>query len=379
MQANFDAKKPITTHEALWLVPWPAADVVGALQTPVRLTEAGNEVESFGFVAGADPAELVITTTNSLLRDSEKRTAVLDLAKGGESQLIAPDVFASSVLPVALAVGAAPAGSYATVSEREGQLQKIVLGKAEGLELPHPQHVYENDFRLETLQYSAKDGTPLAALLCQRKSGATKGLLVHVHGGPAIALTADLSAAIGHTRYPYRHLLAAGFAVLTPAFRGTLGFGDDFAAANVGQQGKADLQDVMDGIQHVRDEKLLEENALSKVGIFGGSYGGYLTLRASSEHPAAFAAAVSMWPFVSNRYMTLEGGDFTWEEEYISEVTTADGKIAWPLTAEDESSDVFHQLHKVRMTLLLADADGGGATAADADAVAHADAGCCCC
>merc|ERR1712032_1313664 len=50
---------------------------------------------------------------------------------------------------------------------------------------------------------------------------------------------------------------------------------------------------------------------------WGGSYGGYLTLRAMSVDPERFGAGVAQYGFVHNRWMTYEGGDFTWEDEYL--------------------------------------------------------------
>merc|ERR1712176_1592037 len=54
-----------------------------------------------------------------------------------------------------------------------------------------------------------------------------------------------------------------------------------------------------------------------KTGIWGGSYGGYMTIRAMSTAPERFAAGVALYGFVHNRWMTYEGGDFTWEDEYL--------------------------------------------------------------
>jgi hypothetical protein len=59
-----------------------------------------------------------------------------------------------------------------------------------------------------------------------------------------------------------------------------------------------------------------------------------------------FAAGVAMYGFVHNRWMTLEGGDFTWEEEYL-------GQLKWPLSEHDQRSDVFNQIHLIDKPLLL--------------------------
>lgn len=57
----------------------------------------------------------------------------------------------------------------------------------------------------------------------------TAPLIVHAHGGPAVGFGEERSIAANCTRYPYRHLLMAGYRVFMPLFRGTMGFGDEFS------------------------------------------------------------------------------------------------------------------------------------------------------
>ena len=61
-----------------------------------------------------------------------------------------------------------------------------------------------------------------------------------------------------HTRYPYRHLLKAGYKVFMPCYRGTLGYGDAWAQGNIKKQGfieGGDLGDILDGIDHLRQSE----------------------------------------------------------------------------------------------------------------------------
>jgi hypothetical protein len=96
-------------------------------------------------------------------------------------------------------------------------------------------------------------------------------LIVHAHGGPAVATAKLRSAAANTTRYPFRHLLKAGYRVFQPFFRGGLGFGDEFSQANIGSQGStdSDLGDILSGLDHLIRERRLE--CEGKIGIFGGS------------------------------------------------------------------------------------------------------------
>ena len=79
----------------------------------------------------------------------------------------------------------------------------------------------------------------------------------------------------------------------------------------------------------------------------GGSYGGYMTLRAMAICPERFATGIAQYGFVQNRWMTNEGGDYTWEDEYLGH------KTRWPLSEEDQRSDVYNHLASIRKPLLL--------------------------
>ena len=85
----------------------------------------------------------------------------------------------------------------------------------------------------------------------------------------------------------------------------------------------------------------------AEVGIFGGSYGGYMTLRALSMVPDRFTAGVAMYGFLMNRWMTFEGGDMTWETEYIGDPNR------WPLTDDMQQHDVFDKLANVASPVLF--------------------------
>ena len=79
----------------------------------------------------------------------------------------------------------------------------------------------------------------------------------------------------------------------------------------------------------------------------GGSYGGYMTLRAMAICPERFATGIAQYGFVQNRWMTNEGGDYTWEDEYLGH------KTRWPLSEEDQRSDVYNHLASITAPLLL--------------------------
>jgi dipeptidyl aminopeptidase/acylaminoacyl peptidase len=205
-----------------------------------------------------------------------------------------------------------------------------------------------SQLEMKRVEWAAKDGTRLVgAIYHQVGLPSTAPLLVHTHGGPAIMLPCDRQAAANNTRYPYRHLLLAGYRVFTPLYRGTLGMGNTFALANYRSQGSldGDLGDIIQGIEQLHLDKLLD--CRGKIGMFGGSYGGYMTIRALAIAPDVFCAGVAMYGFVMQRWMTFEGGDFTWEDEYYG------ARNVWPVPKHTTDSDTFSILSQITSPMLL--------------------------
>lgn len=97
--------------------------------------------------------------------------------------------------------------------------------------------------------------------------------IVFVHGGPTAQ---DLDSFVG----TYQILVQEGFVVFRPNFRGSTGYGSAFQRANHKEVGKADLLDIVTGV-----EMLIKKYKVNpkKVAITGGSYGGYMTLRALTK------------------------------------------------------------------------------------------------
>ena len=118
-----------------------------------------------------------------------------------------------------------------------------------------------------------------------RASGAKRPMIVSVHGGPAAASTPRF---IG--RGTTRDLLRAGYAVFLPNPRGSFGQGEAFAAANVKDFGYGDLRDILAGVDAAeRADPSIDD---ARLGITGGSYGGFMTMWAVTQ-TNRFKAAVA--------------------------------------------------------------------------------------
>ena len=98
-------------------------------------------------------------------------------------------------------------------------------------------------------------------------------LIVDVHGGPSWAYTENWG-------YWSQMLASAGFAVLQPNVRGSLGHGVAFTDAVVGDMGGKDFQDVMRGVDYLIEQGLVDA---ARVGIMGWSYGGFMTAWAVTQ------------------------------------------------------------------------------------------------
>jgi dipeptidyl aminopeptidase/acylaminoacyl peptidase len=115
------------------------------------------------------------------------------------------------------------------------------------------------------------------------KTGKTYPLVVTVHGGPSAAC---LSAWDGRSAGT---LSAMGYFALCPNPRGSYGQGEAFTQANVKDFGGGDFRDIMAGVDAMIKEYPIDNR---KLGIFGHSYGGYMTMWAET-HTNRFAAAVA--------------------------------------------------------------------------------------
>lgn len=158
-------------------------------------------------------------------------------------------------------------------------------GQTERLYRSRPELPSENLASMKAIRYQARDGLEIPAYLTLPKGKAPEDLpvVINPHGGPWARDTWGYSA--------YAQFLAnRGYAVLQPNFRGSTGYGQDFLNAGNGEWGDAMQDDLTDGAQYLVDEGIADPE---RIGIFGGSYGGYATLAGLAFTPQRYAAGVS--------------------------------------------------------------------------------------
>lgn len=139
---------------------------------------------------------------------------------------------------------------------------------------------------MKAIRYKSSDGLEIPAYLTIPKgtSGKNLPLLVIPHGGPwhrdswGFASLAQFFA-------------NRGYAVLMPNFRGSTGYGKRFIDAGNNQWGDKMQDDITWGVKHLVGEGIADSK---RVGILGGSYGGYATLAGVTYTPDLYAAAVAI-------------------------------------------------------------------------------------
>ncbi len=107
-------------------------------------------------------------------------------------------------------------------------------------------------------------------------------VLVRPHGGPSSQWT--------NRWHPFAQLLTQrGYAVFAPNVRGSTGYGTLFENLNDGAWGQGDLEDLIAGTRAVTERPEVRND---RIGIWGVSYGGFLTLAAITRYPEFFTCAV---------------------------------------------------------------------------------------
>ena len=155
---------------------------------------------------------------------------------------------------------------------------------------PHIGVVSELLHGARLLEYRAHDGLPLSGWLYIPQAGqAPYPTVLSFHGGPE-------GQEQPRFRYDYQALLAQGIAVFAPNVRGSSGFGKRFVNLDNGALRFDAIHDIASTANHLIDSGIAEPGRL---GIMGGSYGGYMTMAGMAEFPEMFAAGVNLYGLVN--------------------------------------------------------------------------------
>jgi dipeptidyl aminopeptidase/acylaminoacyl peptidase len=151
------------------------------------------------------------------------------------------------------------------------------------------------------VHYKSEDGTVISAVMIVpfnlKRDGTNPGVVIP-HGGP----TGQTQDRFSRTAIA---LVSRGYVVIEPNPRGSTGYGMAFQKANHKDLGGGDLTDEVYAARFMADTGYVNPK---KIGITGGSYGGFMTLMAIGKTPDVWAAAVSLYGII-NWYEMLKHED----------------------------------------------------------------------
>ncbi len=256
-------------------------------ETEVVASDPENEVDFGGALFNDKTEELVATVYTGKRQRVYPKTDAFEqtyktlkqkLPDGEISLQSSTEDFQTHVVSVEQDIN--PGATY-LFDEEKGTVEKLYESR--------PAVPSEALTEMKPVTYEARDGLEIPAYLTLPKGVEAEKLptVMFIHGGPWSRDTWGYDA--------YAQFLAnRGYAVLQPNYRGSSGYGQSFLHAGDEKWGTGAMQhDITDGVKYLIDQGIADS---SRVGIFGGSYGGYATLAGVTFTPDLYAAGV---PYVA--------------------------------------------------------------------------------
>jgi dipeptidyl aminopeptidase/acylaminoacyl peptidase len=267
-------------------------------------------------------------------------------AAHGSVDLKRPEHATSVDLPSVIAVGLPTgegSGDIVTLSQSGTAPPTVSVHTTTG-QVPSELRVVEAqgktlDLETRRVSWAAADNLEIRGFLVNVPQGSLSPppLIVMVHGGPANLWKESLP--VGAVA-----LALAGYAVLLPNPRGSVGRGQDFARANLGDPGGRELGDLLSGATMCRERGLVADQP---VGVVGGSYGGYLS-SCAAVFGANVAACVAMFGHPDLLSARFSSNNPTFYDRLVG------GRVAGDqMGLAIERSPVFHAHGRAAPTLLL--------------------------
>lgn len=241
---------------------------------------------------------------------ASRRLAMLDLQGGAEWLTDEDEIVRTAAV--------SPDGRWmALTTESMKSPLRLVLANQDGDEkrvLADPNRESFDGIRpaeQEIFRWNSRDGLPVEGILVHpwwEDSDKPHPLIVYVHGGPNWHVTDRVLQEL-------QVWAGWGYMVLAPNYRGSTGYGNDFATASLSDLGGGDLEDILTGVERLVDSGLADPERLA---IIGGSYGGHLVQMAVSR-TSRFAAAVAQYGVTSLITNFSDRIDPQWEKCYLRE------------------------------------------------------------
>lgn len=203
----------------------------------------------------------------------------------------------------------------------------VATGETRRMTFSTPDPTFERRLIVpEKISYPSTDGLTISAYLYRPPNlapGERVPAIMRIHGGP----TAQY---YDHFERNIQYYVSRGYVVLLPNIRGSSGFGRDFEHGNDRCWGHCDMEDVVAGAEYLRSLPYVDGNNL---GIFGRSYGGFMSMAAVTFAPGVFQAAIpragySDWLQYKRQYGGMSGKTL----------------LAYELGPADENEDLYRRV-----------------------------------
>jgi dipeptidyl aminopeptidase/acylaminoacyl peptidase len=182
-----------------------------------------------------------------------------------------------------VASGAAAPADIWVLDLRAGRFHQVTHS-------PHAGVALEQLVRPQLVEFPADDGLELSGWLYRPKGAPGAGpIVMSFHGGPEGQEVPDFNS-------EYQALLSQGLSVFAPNVRGSSGFGKKFVNLDNGPLRVNAVKDIKACVDYLVKAGIVDPK---RVGIMGGSYGGYMTMAGLTEYPELFAAGADFFGVVN--------------------------------------------------------------------------------
>ncbi|HWI19941.1 MAG TPA: prolyl oligopeptidase family serine peptidase [Vicinamibacterales bacterium] len=270
--------------------------VDATVSSPSRKQLTSGKFEIDGVELSADGSTLYIQSTEAhpgerqiyaVSVDGGNRTRITT-ASGGHNGAISPD---NTMFGLISSTPNRPPEVFLMANKPGAAATKITTS-------PSAEWLSHSWVEPQLITYKSRDGKDVyARLYTPEMVGAKRDpkapAVVFVHGAGYLQ-NAHKYWSSYYREYMFHHLLASkGYVVLDPDFRASAGYGRDWRTAIYRWMGGHDLNDVVDGAAYlVKSHKVNAKN----IGVYGGSYGGFITLMALFTSPDTFGAGAALRP-----------------------------------------------------------------------------------
>jgi dipeptidyl aminopeptidase/acylaminoacyl peptidase len=198
-------------------------------------------------------------------------------------EIASTPLFSKDGKRMAAAVSGAAQPADVWVADVGGEFRQLTFAQRAGVDVAA-------FVRPELVKYRAHDGLELSGWLYRpRGTPAPAPYVLSFHGGPEGQERPTF-------RTDYQALLSQGIGVFAPNVRGSAGFGKRFVNLDNGELRFNGIKDIKSSVDYLVASGIADPR---RIGITGGSYGGYMTMVGLTEYPELFAAGVNLFGMVN--------------------------------------------------------------------------------